>query len=139
MKKIALPEGEIKIVNSIDELNISAYNHFQYYVAMASNMGNDMEKIRANFRLFFEFMKQKEYEKAENWVQNAYYSTYLNQQKSHPVQLAFAILTYTNREIATQGDCLLSEESLKERAEDLAKMGLTAKIMHQELFFFLKS
>jgi len=132
MKTIQLSNGTIHIPENIHELNIAVYNRYQYYLAMASNMGNDMGKVKANFDLFFRFMKTKDYEKASQWVHNAYYSLYLNQQQTSPLQMAFALLTLKPDEY----DQVYSESFLKSKVEELARLGLTQQQVQEELGFF---
>jgi hypothetical protein len=136
MRNITLPYGEVQLPDSLLELNIAVYNRYQYYMIMASNLGNDLERLRANFAHFFQFMNTGEYEQATQWVHNAYFSLFLNLQDYNPLQYAFALLTLSPEEIRENYALISSEEFLKSRVAHLGQLGLTQERVQEELRFF---
>jgi len=136
MRTVTLLHGEVQLPDSLHELNITVYNRYQYYMVMASNMGNDLERLRANFAHFFQFMKTGEYEQATQWVHNAYFSLFLNLQDYNPLQYAFALLTLSPQEVQENYALITSEDFLKSKVSQLGSLGLTQERVQEELRFF---
>lgn len=137
MRKDTLANGQdVRLPDALDEISIYAWNRFQFYATQATAMGNDMEKVRQGFSLFFQFQKSGKYDEAANWVQNAYHSLYCNASMHNPLQMAYAVLAVSQEESSAQA---FSESRLKERLEKLSEAGLSQKQVEDSVFFFLRT
>lgn len=137
MKTITLPNGKVTVYyTSIKNTPAQVELLIKQMIAMDSNVGFDIDKLRAAASVCQEMIALEKKAEAIGWVQNFFQSIFYATQKIDFLQVAFALMTI-DKETYKRFGYEIPDEFLQAKIKELESLGITFETMQSEVSFFL--